>query len=210
MSWFTDANCAAEAIKEHANVAYAVDLEFPSGHVRLGTWRGDITVNGNVFTGVGTIGDIPNTPDRAQLYAERWSYGISGIDLTVVPESELNNSLGGAVIEYEVWMNGTTGLPIGYEVRRDGSISGTMRRHGGASPVIQIDVETRLVILEKPDGHCYTTEHQDRYFFSGDLGCDEVREIDSREIIWNGSRVEVGQSLAGTLARRVLAHRMGN
>lgn len=192
MSWFTDPLCEAESLKEHAVIAYAVSLDFPSGFVRLTTWPGDISIASNTYTSTGTLGSVSNVPEKAQLTAERWTYALSGVDPSVVPESEIDNCFGRAVIEYEVWLNADTHAVIGYEIKREG-LMGRVRRRDGASPVIQVDCETRLVIVEQPDGWLYTDEHQ-QDFYSGDTGCKHVRELDSIEIIWNGKRVDAGSS----------------
>ena len=187
MSWFSDPNCEAAALAEVAAVAYAVDLEFPSGHVRLHTWTGDLTIGGNVYTGTGTLGAISDVPERAELTAEQWTYRLSGVDVTVLPESEIDNCFGRSVIEYEVWFNPETYAVIGTEIRREGTM-GRVRRRDGSQPVIEISCETRLVMLEQADSWSYTSEHQ-ADFFPGDLGCDFARELDSVEVIWAGKRV---------------------
>ena len=187
MSWFTDPNCEAAALAEVACVIYAVEMSFPSGYVRVHTGTGDLTVNGQVYTGVGTLGSISDIPDRASLTAEQWVYRLSCTDVSVVPESEIDNCFGRSVTEYEVWLNPETKAVIGYETRREGTM-GRVRRRDGAQPAIEITCETILAELEQPDAWRYVTEHQER-FFSGDTGCNHVRELDSVEVIWGGERV---------------------
>jgi len=184
MSWFTDANCEAESLKDHVCLAYAVDLDFPSAHVRVGSWSGDLIIGGNVFTGVGTLGSVSNVPERAQLTTERWVYMLSGVDPAVVPESEIDNCFGRSVIEYEVWINPATFAVIGTEINREGTM-GRVRRRDGGEPCIEVSCETRLVILEQADGWRFTTEHQEK-FFSGDLGLDFVRRMESITLNWGG------------------------
>lgn len=190
MSWFTDPNCAAAAALEHVAIAYCVDFDFPSGHVRLGTWSGSLIVNGQVYLGVGGLGSISNVPEKVALASERWSYLLSGVDPSVVPESEIDNCYGRSVTEYEVWMNPTTYAVIGFEINREGRM-GRVRRRDGGTPIIEVNCQTRLAILEQPDSWRYTTEHQAQ-FFAGDTGFDQAKELESVEIIWGGKRVEPG------------------
>ena len=187
MSWFEDPAVEAAAIAERAAVAYAVELDFPSGFVRLTTWSGDLSIGGDTYSGIGGLGSISDIPERVQLVSERWTYSLSGIDPSVVPESEIDNCFGRSCTEYEVWLNPDTHAVIGYELRREGRM-GRVRRREGREPLIEISCESRLVVLEQPDGWRYTTEHQEK-FFSGDLGCDFARNLDSEEIIWGGRRV---------------------
>jgi hypothetical protein len=196
VSWFTDANCQAAAELEHAQICYAVDLDFPSGHVRLHTALGDLTIVGNTFTGVGGLGSIQGTPDRAKLQSERWTYGIAGVDPSVVPESEIDNCFGRSVIEYEVWYTPATQAVIGYEINREGRMGRCRRTHGGPNPVIQVSCDNRLVILDQADAWRWTDEHQQQ-FFTGDLGCDQTKNLDSKEVLWGGSRVNPGYYYRG-------------
>lgn len=186
MSWYDDTNCETAAMAERCSIARAVDLEFPSGNVRLHTRKGTLSIGGNTFLGAGDLATISDTPERASLTTERWTYGISGIDPSVIPESEIDDSFGGEVIEYEVYLNPETHAVIGYEIRREGTIN-RVRRRDGRSPLIEVGVDTRLAILELKDGWRWVTEHQEK-FFSGDLGCDFARNLDSEEIIWGGHR----------------------
>jgi hypothetical protein len=196
MTWNTDANVQAEAAKEHALVVLAASLVFPSGTVRLTNYTAELSIGGNTFipgynAEGGLLVFVKEPVERAELYAERWTYQLAGVDPSVLPESEIDISYGGAVIEYEVWLDPATRTMVGYEVRREGSIS-KVRRRDGDEPLIEVDCEHRLVVLEEADGLRYTDEHQQQYFFSGDLGCAFTRELDSVEVIWNGKRIDPG------------------
>lgn len=198
MTWFTDANVQAEFEKEHMALAFAVDLDFLSGHVRLTTWSGDLTVNGQVYGGIGTLGSISNVPDKVGLTADRWTYIASGVDFSLIPESEINNSFRRSVTEYLVVLDPVTHAVIGYEINREGRISKIRRVDATDAPVIEISCETRLVILENADNYRFTHEHQ-QDFFAGDMGLDQVKNLDTTEIIWGGSRLSFGSRLARAL-----------
>jgi hypothetical protein len=200
VSWFTDPNCEAAALLGHAVMAYAVDFDFPSGHVRLGTWSGNLLIGADTYLGVGKLGSISNKPDRASLTSERWSYSITGVDPSIIPESELDDCFGRSVTEYEVWINPETWAVIGTEINREGTM-GPAARVDGKNPVITISVDDILVSFLQPDPWRYTTEHQEK-FFSGDLGCDFARRNDSLELVWGGWRAVGG--LVPSLADRVV------
>jgi hypothetical protein len=186
VSWFSDPNCEAAALAEVACVVYAADFDFPSGHVRVHTGVGDLVIGADTYSGLGELGAVSDVPDHSNLSAERWVYRLSLVDVSIVPESEIDDCFGRSVIEYEVWLNPETRATIGTEIRREGTM-GRVRRSDGANPMIEISCETRLVILERPDAWRYTGEHQEK-FYSGDLGCSLATEIDSVEIIWGGKR----------------------
>lgn len=207
MTWFTDANCAAAALRENAMLAYAVALEFPSGNLYITTWKGGLTIDGDVYVpGYNEAGDIlvamTEPVERAQLYAETWTYQLAGVDPSVIPESEIDDSFGGSVTEYEVWFDPTTREMIGYELRREGTIS-KIRTRDSDEPLIEVDVEHRLVVLEDSDGWRYTGQHQDRFFPGGtrDEGCDLTAGLESKEVIWGGFRVVPGGFIPNLLVR---------
>jgi hypothetical protein len=191
VTWFADPNCEAAAIAEHCVLAYAVDFDFPSGHVRLATWVGDLVIGGNTYTGLGKLGSVSAVADRASLASERWTYSVTGVDPSIIPESELDNCYGRSVAEYLAFINSTTHVVIGTETLREGSMGRSRRKDGGV-PVIEISCETRNAVLNQPDGYRYTTEHQVTYFFASDLGCDFTRKIDSLDLIWGGYKVFPG------------------
>lgn len=206
MSWYEDPNCEAAAEREHIVIAYAADLAFPSGNVRLTTWTDTLSIDGNDFTPA-MNGDgqllvaIQESVERAQLYAERWTYQLSGVDPSVVPESEIDDSLGSAVIEYEIYIDPDTRQMIGFETVREGTIS-KIRRLDANEPLIEVHCEHRLVILEDSDGWRYTKQHQEK-FFSGDLGCDFAASLESKEVQWGGKRVVAGGFYRNVIDRAI-------
>lgn len=206
MSWFTDAACEAASLLEHAVIAYAVDFDFPSDHVRLSTYIGDLTIDSNVYLGVGGMAGISGESEKAALVADKRVYSLAWHDPTVVPESELNDCFGRSVTEYEVWIHPETRAVIGYEINWEGRMS-RPRRRDGASPLMEMHCENRLVILEDADSWRYTSEHQVK-FFPGDTGLDHVKETDSVDIIWGGYRVVPG-GLLPNLGLRIRARNGG-
>lgn len=190
MSWFTDANCEAESLKEHVRYARAVDFDFPSGHSRFWTGLGDLTIGGDVYTGTGSLGSVSDTSENVSLANEQWTYRLSGVDPTILPESEIDNSYGRSVTEYEVWIHPTQLTVIGTEIFREGCI-GPIKRLDGHAPYIQVRCYSRLAFLDEAEGWRFTTEHHEE-FFASDLGCDFTRQMDSVELIWGGYKVFPG------------------
>jgi hypothetical protein len=190
VSWFTDSN--VEALYERENIieAIAIDADFPSGHVRLTTWPAGLTLNGDSFVSAAGIVEIQDSEETAQRIFEPRVYSISGVDLSVIPESEIDNSFGRTWIEYLVGIDPDTRQIVGYEEAWAGYI-GRMRRLDSLTPVIQVHVNHRLAALDQPDNYRRTNEHQQQ-FFSGDTGFLHVKILGTQEIIWGGNRVSPG------------------
>lgn len=191
MSWFTDSNVEALYDREHMIEAIAIDGDFPSGHVRITTWPAGLTLNGNSFVSPsGWIVDIEDSEETSQRIFEPRVYTVSGIDLTVIPESEIDDSFGHAWTEYLIGIDPDTYQVVGYEEAWSGYI-GRMRRLDSLRPVVQVHVNHRLAALKQADGYRRTGEHQ-RQFFAADTGYSHVKSLGSAEIIWGGQRVDPG------------------
>jgi hypothetical protein len=191
MTWFTDPLIEAQVELSHNVLAIAIDGDFPSGHLRLCTWWGSLTVNGLVFTGAGAMGKVGTATESIQLTAETRTYQLSGVDPAIIPESEIDNCFGRSFVEYLVWLDAENYSVIGFEVNFEGCMDKITRRDGGSTPTIEVSVEHRLAILDKTDGWCYTTEHQAQ-FFAGDTGFDRVKELESIQVTWGGGPVVAG------------------
>jgi hypothetical protein len=190
MTWFAQSANQDAAALPRASIFLAVDFDFPSGRIRLWTGWGDITINGNTFTGVGTLGEVSATPDRSQLVAERKSYKLSGVDPSLVPESDIDDCFGRSVIEYFGFLTESGQLVATPEINWEGRIDG-INRLDSAEPYIQVQAENRMVLLDRPNGWRYTHEHQQQ-FFAGDDGLKLIPSTITAEITWGGQSVKAG------------------
>lgn len=190
MTWFTDSNVEALYDREHIIEALAVKAEFPSGDVLLTTWPAGLTLNGDTFVSVAGIVGVDEVEETVQRIFEPRVYSISGVDLSVIPQSEIDDSFGSTWTEYLIGIDPDTYQVVGYEEAWSGHI-GRMRRLDGLRPVIQAHVNHRLAGLGRADGYRRTGEHQ-LQFFSGDSGYYHVKSLGSAEIIWGGVRVNPG------------------
>lgn len=191
MSWFQTSANQTEAGKEHWTMFLAVDLDFPSDHLRLWSGFGDLTIDGNVYLGAGEMASASISPERSNLTVERKTYRLSGVDPAIVAESDIDGSFGRSSVEYFGFINNETGQLLDTpEINFEGGIS-NIRRMDGATPIIECNVENRLMMLEQNDGWRYTHEHQAQ-FYSGDLGFDQVPKVSTTEILWGGKRVVTG------------------
>lgn len=205
MSWFTLTANADEAAKEHYAPFIAVDFDFPSGHVRLWTGTGNIVLGGNTYLGMGELVRVSSAPERANLVVERKTYQLSGaqVDPAVVPEAEIDASFGRSVTEYLGFLNPGTGLLAAEpEINFEGEIS-NIRRVDGREPVIEVNADSRLALLDQVDGWRYTHEHQQE-FYAGDNGFNQAANLDLKEVLWGGRRVLAG----GSSGRRVDGQRV--
>src|SRR5688572_9651764 len=94
MSWFTDSNVEALYDLENMIEALAIKAEFPSGDVLLTSWPAGLTIDGDTFIGIPGIVEIEEFEETAQRIFEPRVYSLSGVDLSAIPESEIDDSFG--------------------------------------------------------------------------------------------------------------------
>jgi hypothetical protein len=187
VTWFAQSANETEAARgEGSNLVIAVDFDFPSGHVRAWAGYGDLIISGNTFLGTGDLGKIVVIPERVGLDAQTKSYELAGIDWSLIPQSELDNSFGRSVTEYVGFFNSSMQLVDTPEINFEGRVD-TCNRVDGPQPVIRISVEHRLVLLDRPDGWKSTNSHQQQ-FYPGDTGFDQVAAIQTKTLLWGGQQ----------------------
>lgn len=199
MSWFADSSVEALYAREHIIEAIAIDADFPSGHVRLTSWPAGLTIGGSPYTSAAGVTNIDQSDETTDLIAEPRVYTLSGVDLTVIPESEIDNAWGRSWIEYLVGIDPDYSV-VGTEIAFEGYIA-RIRRLESNAPVLQVHVNHCLSGLDQPDGWRRTNQHQ-REFFSGDGGYRHVEALGQTELIWGGQRVIPGMGGGGGGGRR--------
>lgn len=191
MTWFTESANEDEADKTHCQPFVAVDMEFSSGHIRLWTGAGNLTLSGNVYSGIGDMGSIESDSETAELLVQKRKYVLSGVDPALVDESDIDDSHGYPIITYLGFLNPETKQLIGDpELLFEDDVDNVERKDGPA-PTITINAQSRLRKLNIPGGLRYTQEHQQRVYPSGgDNGYDQVVAIQMKTIVWGGKLVD--------------------
>lgn len=200
MTWFASSTNEAEAAKEHYLMFIATVFDFPSGAIRFWTGIGDLVISANTYLGAGELGSISMPEERSSLTFEPKVYQLSGVDPSLVPEADIDDSFGRSVTEYFGFLNPETRQlldtpEVNWEGRND-----AMRRVDGRSPLIEVRAEHRLVLLDQTDDWCFTHEHQPQ-FFAGDLGFDQIPTLELKQVKWSGYAVGIKGMLQRALDR---------
>ena len=191
MSWFVYSANETESAKKHVLMFKAVDIDLPSGHVRLWTGPGDLIILGNTYTGTGGLAKISEPEERSNLTVERKLYTLSGVDPTLVAESDIDGCAGRTLIEYFGFLDTEARTLVATpEVCWKGKLD-SISRVDGASPTIEVSAEYELALLEQTSGWLYTHEHQQK-FSSGDLGFDQLVASGAKTLMWGGKYVYAG------------------
>lgn len=161
----------------------AVDLDFPSAHVRLNSSMTSIVLGGEEFLGVGQMGSITAVEESVELK----SYGIQ-LRLSGIPRDAMLSALteayqGRRATVWEVLLNPSTLQPIAEPIvifrGRMDQMNGTF----GREAVVTLSLENRLRDWERPRLSRYTTEDQ-RRTYPDDLGFAFVSTTTEKEVVW--------------------------
>ena len=205
MSWFLSSTNEAEAAKERVLMFLTVTLDFPSGIVRLWSGWGDLVIGADTYLGAGELGKISTRPDQAGLITDRKTYELTGVEPTWVLESDIDNCHGREVVESFGFLNpDTRALVDTPEINWEGYID-SVRRVDGPTPVIQVNAESRLLLMDRPNMWRNTHEHQQQ-FFPGDNGFDQLAALELKEVLWGGTRASPGTNI-GPRGRNLLPSR---
>jgi hypothetical protein len=193
MSWFVSSTNETESGKEHVLMFLTVTIDFPSGIVRFWSGWGDLVIGADTFVGAGELGKISAVPDRAGLSSDRKTYELTGVEPTWILESDIDNCHGRDITERFGFLNPETRQVVDTpEINWEGRID-FVRRVDGATPVIQVNAESRLLLMDRPNGWRNTSEHQQQ-FFPGDEGFNQIPALELKEVLWGGTRVQPGGS----------------
>jgi hypothetical protein len=190
VSWFQQSANGTEADKDAVCLFVAVAFAFQSATVRVWSGFGDLTFGGFTYTGTGDLGKITAHTEQVVLVSEKKTYQLSGVDPALVPEADFDSSFGRSVTEYFGFLTQAGAQVATPEINWEGRID-SCRRVDGSTPLIEVNAEYRLSLVDQTDGWRYTHEHQQQ-FFAGDDGLKYVPTLETTEILWGGSRVYPG------------------
>lgn len=156
---------------------YAVELLFSSSPVRLWTGYDDKTIEGNTYTGAGSLLSIPNVEEVADMSAKSADVVLSGVSATLVSLA-LQEPYQGRNARILFGIEGQTPIEV------FGGLMDVMTiNDSGETSTISLTLESRLVELERIRPFRYTdNNHKLRHptddFFSF------VPALQDREILW--------------------------
>jgi hypothetical protein len=199
MSWFESSTNQTAAARKVLGLAIAADFDFPSGHTRVSTWNGPLTIGGNSYVGVGIFGSVSALRDGISTDAQRRSYRLNLVNTTLasIGESDLQGCRNRSVTEYLCFIDPDTGQLFDTpEITFEGLMS-LPRRVEGPNPSVEIVCVSRLIMLEKSDVWRWTDAHQQGAFYDGDLGFNHVDRNETNDIFWGGYPVRPGAPRGG-------------
>ena len=166
---------------------FAVELNFDDAQVlRLWTGLGEATIDGNTYTGTGTLLDISAVEETTEIAVRG-----ATLTLTAVPSEVISLALSEpyqgrvcnmyfGVVSGSTYSN-LTEIFSGYmdEMNID---------EGAEFSTIELKVENKLIDLERARVARYTSQYQ-KSKYPGDKGFDFVESIQLQETLWGTSGI---------------------
>lgn len=165
-----------------------VEMQFGSGTVRFWTGRGELEVDGETYTGTGTLGKISSIEETTELRPVTVDFELSGIPPEVLEIANGEDWQGrDVIVKYAALQqtgNRLTLVDDPFQVFK-GEMD-VMTLVDGTESTVIISAESKQIDLERTSPRRYTAEDQ-RAAFPDDAGCDAVAGLQEKEIRWGGA-----------------------
>ena len=165
----------------------AVELEFSTGTLRFWNGYGDLTMTAggasNTFTGLGALMGVSAIAESDQIEAIGASLSLTGIKSSFISTALSGNYTNrNASIFLGVFDTSKSVIADVYTLFK-GKMDIMKIDEGPESATITLNLENRLIALDRPLNRRFTHEDQQERF-SGDLGLEFVPDLQDKEIIW--------------------------
>lgn len=174
---------ATAATSEIVARTVAVELDFPSGFVRVNGSVASVVIGGNEFIGIGGLGGISAAEESAELQAYGLSVSLSGIPRDAIALALVEAYQNRPATVWEVLLNRDTWQPIADPVVIFRGRMDQMNVSLGQTATVEVRLENRLVDWERPRIRRYTSEDQ-QVLHPTDRGFEFVTDVAEREIVW--------------------------
>ena len=165
----------------------AVELEFSTGTLRFWNGYGDITMtaggSSNTFTGLGDLMGVSAVSESDQVEAIGATLSLTGIKSSLISAAlSANYTNRNASIFFGLFDTNKSVIADVYTLFK-GKMDIMKIDEGAESATIVLNLENRLIALDRAKERRYTHEDQ-QLSFSGDLGFEFVPDLQDKEIIW--------------------------
>ena len=163
----------------------AVEMLFDSpNEVRAWTGFGTLDIDGDDYTGTGTLMQISAIEETSEIAAKGANFTLTGIPSEMISLALSESYQGRTVNIYFGLFDVTAGAKETIKLF-SGLMDVMVINDDPNSVTIGLSAENRLIQLERPVVSRYTSEDQKRTY-PNDLGFDFVNDLQDKEIEWGG------------------------
>ncbi len=165
----------------------ACELEFSTGTLRFWNGYGDLTMtaggSSNTFTGLGDLMNVSAISESDQVEAVGASLSLTGVKSSLISAAlSANYTNRNASIFLGLFDTNKSVIADVYTLFK-GKMDIMKIDEGPESATIVLNLENRLIVLDRAKERRYTHEDQ-QLSFAGDLGFEFVPDLQDKEIIW--------------------------
>lgn len=160
-----------------------VELDFPSGFVRVWSGYGELSWDGKTWQGVGTLGGVSAVEETDAMKATGVTFRLSGVPLEYVAIALGEHYQGRPA---KLWFatlgdNGTiTADPF---LLFSGRMDVFEDEDSGETATLYLSAESRLIDLERPRERRFTDQDQ-KSLYPSDKGLEFVAGLQDKKINW--------------------------
>jgi hypothetical protein len=173
-----------------------VTCAFDSGDLNLWNGIGNLTVNSVDYVGAGTLLDIGEIAESAELQANGIVVTLSGITDPLLSKARDEDYQGRELTVKLGAMDATNAVITSPVIVFSGFMDVMTINDSAETATIQVSVENRLIEFERTRVRRYTAEDQ-KIDYPTDKGLEFVAEMAEKEIIWGRTNVGGGGSGPG-------------
>ncbi len=169
---------------ESLEVVFLVELEYPSGTVRLWNGYGELAFDSKLWTGGGEFLRISEVRETEGIVASGMVFTLSGI-----PSAAITNALGTdyqdrpATLYIGVLDADMKTLVADPYVVFEGLMDVQTINDGGDTATVEVTAENHLIDLQRATNRTYTPEDQ-ALEFPDDRGLDFITSLQTKDVLW--------------------------
>ncbi len=165
----------------------ACELEFSTGTLRFWNGYGDLVMtaggSSNTFTGLGDLMNVSAISESDQVEAVGAQLSLTGIKSSLISAAlSANYTNRNASIFLGLFDTNKAVIADVYTLFK-GKMDIMKIDEGPETATISLNLENRLIVLDRAKERRYTHEDQ-QLSFAGDLGFEFVPDLQDKEIIW--------------------------
>jgi len=173
-----------------------VQCAFDSGNLNLWNGIGNLTVDSVDYVGAGTLLQITQVAESAELSANGITVLLSGVTDPLISKARDEDYQGRELKVLLGAMDASNGVVSDPVIVFSGFMDTMVLNDGGDTATIAVTVENRLIEFERSRVRRYTAEDQ-KIDYPNDKGLEFVAEIAEKEIVWGRSNVSVAAGSDG-------------
>lgn len=186
MSRVTSSDNATALQQPNVQLCIAVDMDFPSGHIRLHDAPGPLTIGGYTYEGTGKVLLSGAVEESIDVIAKPITLTLSGVDADMIGTARAGGYQGRSITLYLALFSISGDLIDTPEILWEGRMDAISIRLGYGEASLTLNCEHRL--RREPRIARYTNQDQ-QLAYSGDRFFDQVPKIQGFRSKWGDKGV---------------------